>query len=125
MKASHCSYVLTHQKSLTVPSAHEHPMDELADQLDRKGVALELDESAREHLAKEGYDPAMGARPMARVIHTWIKEPLSEEILFGKLKEGGRVKVDVAKDKESLVFEFPPQRLEGKDRPALTGPVED
>jgi ATP-dependent Clp protease ATP-binding subunit ClpA len=98
---------------------------ELEGQLSDRDVTFDLTPSAREWLGEKGYDPAMGARPMARVIHTWIKEPLSEEILFGKLKDGGRVKVDVAKDKESLVFEFPPQQLEGKDRPALTGPVED
>ena len=63
-----------------------------------------VDESARAWLAEHGYDPAMGARPMARVIQENIKKPLADEILFGKLAKGGEVHV-TEKDGE-LVLSF-------------------
>ncbi|MBD1583225.1 ATP-dependent Clp protease ATP-binding subunit ClpA [Pseudoalteromonas sp. S16_S37] len=68
---------------------------ELQAQLDKKAVSLELTSAAREWLADLGYDKAMGARPMARVIQDKLKKPLANEILFGKLSEGGNVKVGV------------------------------
>ncbi|NOU49018.1 ATP-dependent Clp protease ATP-binding subunit ClpA [Pseudoalteromonas sp. JBTF-M23] len=68
---------------------------ELQAQLDKKSVSLELTSAAREWLAELGYDKAMGARPMARVIQDKLKKPLANEILFGKLSEGGNVKVGV------------------------------
>lgn len=67
----------------------------LADQLKEKNVQLIVGENARQVLAKEGYVPDMGARPMARVIHEKIKKPLSKKILFGELQEGGVINVDV------------------------------
>ncbi|MGQ4275852.1 ATP-dependent Clp protease ATP-binding subunit ClpA [Pseudidiomarina sp. E22-M8] len=71
---------------------------ELQAQLDRKQVSLELDEASYAWLAEKGYDKAMGARPMARVIQEYLKKPLANEILFGKLTNGGNVRVSVAKD---------------------------
>jgi ATP-dependent Clp protease ATP-binding subunit ClpA len=68
---------------------------ELEGQLEQKGVTLEVDEAARKLIAKRGYDAKMGARPMARVIQEAIKKPLAEELLFGKLAEGGHVSVGV------------------------------
>ncbi|WP_105168121.1 ATP-dependent Clp protease ATP-binding subunit ClpA [Pseudoalteromonas sp. T1lg23B] len=68
---------------------------ELQAQLDKKSVNLELTSAAREWLGDLGYDKAMGARPMARVIQDKLKKPLANEILFGKLSEGGSVKVGV------------------------------
>ncbi|HEV2331856.1 MAG TPA: ATP-dependent Clp protease ATP-binding subunit ClpA, partial [Gammaproteobacteria bacterium] len=68
---------------------------ELEDQLEQKGVSLEVDEAARALLAVRGYDPKMGARPMARVIQEVLKRPLAEELLFGKLAQGGKVAVSV------------------------------
>lgn len=68
---------------------------ELEGQLQTKGVSLNIGEEARVWLAEKGYDPKMGARPMARVIQEEIKKPLAEELLFGRLAEGGTVKVDV------------------------------
>ncbi|HEU5398103.1 MAG TPA: ATP-dependent Clp protease ATP-binding subunit ClpA, partial [Gammaproteobacteria bacterium] len=68
---------------------------ELEDQLEQKGVSLEVDEAARKLLAARGYDPKMGARPMARVIQEVLKRPLAEELLFGKLAQGGKVSVSV------------------------------
>ena len=55
-----------------------------------------LEPDAREWLAKHGFDPLMGARPMSRVIQENIKKPLAEEILFGRLMNGGIVRIDVA-----------------------------
>ncbi|MHB1239642.1 MAG: ATP-dependent Clp protease ATP-binding subunit ClpA, partial [Gammaproteobacteria bacterium] len=68
---------------------------ELEAQLQEKGVALEVDQEARAWLAERGYDPKMGARPMARVIQEHIKKPLAEELLFGRLSEGGYLKIRV------------------------------
>ena len=95
---------------------------ELEGQLAEREVTFDLTQAAREWLADRGYDEAMGARPMGRIIHTHIKEPLADEILFGKLEDGGRVKVDVAKDGESLAFTFPKKAIEGKDPKALPAP---
>jgi ATP-dependent Clp protease ATP-binding subunit ClpA len=67
-------------------------------QLEQKGVQLHVDEAARAWLGEKGYDPKMGARPMARVIQDSIKRPLAEELLFGKLAEGGHVHVSVGPD---------------------------
>ena len=66
---------------------------ELEGQLADKNVFISIDESARIWLAEHGYDPAMGARPMARVIQEHIKKPLADEILFGRLVKGGTVSV--------------------------------
>ncbi|MEO3865329.1 ATP-dependent Clp protease ATP-binding subunit ClpA [Rheinheimera fenheensis] len=64
-------------------------------QLDKKQVSLELSGAARQWLADKGYDHAMGARPMARVIQEQLKKPLANEILFGRLVNGGDVSVDL------------------------------
>jgi len=69
-------------------------IDELRVQLRAKNVTLDLTEPARAWLAKNGYDPSFGARPMSRLIHSKIKEPLVDAILFGKLQDGGNVVVD-------------------------------
>ncbi len=68
---------------------------ELQAQLDRKNVSLELEPAAYQWLAEKGYDKAMGARPMARVIQEHLKKPLANEILFGELTNGGVVTVTV------------------------------
>ncbi len=77
---------------------------ELEAQLADKHVTVELDEAARQWLATHGHDPAMGARPMARLIQERIKKPLANELLFGRLANGGHVKVSV--DENGPVFEF-------------------
>ncbi|HEV7166165.1 MAG TPA: ATP-dependent Clp protease ATP-binding subunit ClpA [Gammaproteobacteria bacterium] len=68
---------------------------ELEEQLEQKDVSLEVDETARALLAERGYDPKMGARPMARLIQEALKKPLAEELLFGQLAQGGKVQVSV------------------------------
>ncbi len=70
---------------------------ELEEQLEDKQVSLEVDEKARNWLAEKGYDRSMGARPMARIIQQNIKQPLAEDLLFGELLKGGKVKVTVKK----------------------------
>ncbi len=77
---------------------------ELQAQLDSKGVSFEVDDGAREWLANKGYDKAMGARPMARVIQEQVKKPLANEILFGNLVGGGDVKVILVEDKLNFIF---------------------
>jgi ATP-dependent Clp protease ATP-binding subunit ClpA len=66
---------------------------ELEQQLEEKKVALTIDQDARRWLAEAGYDPKMGARPMARLIQQHIKKPLANELLFGELVGGGAVRV--------------------------------
>ena len=77
-------------------------INELQDRLDAKKVKITLTKRAKEALAKKGYTPSLGARPLARVIEENIVEPLSDEILFGELKSGGEVKIDFVKDKFTL-----------------------
>ncbi|MDH3841815.1 MAG: ATP-dependent Clp protease ATP-binding subunit ClpA, partial [Chromatiales bacterium] len=73
---------------------------ELEAQLEEKNVTIALDDDARQWIAERGYDPKMGARPMARVIREHIRRPLAEELLFGNLTGGGHVTVRVGKGDE-------------------------
>ena len=73
---------------------------ELESQLERNDVTLELNPAARQLIADRGYDPKMGARPMARVIQEQIKRPLAEQLLFGDLVDGGHVIIVVGDDGE-------------------------
>ncbi len=77
---------------------------ELEGQLQEKHVTLVIEPEARVWMAEHGYDPKMGARPMARLIQEEIKKPLAEELLFGKLVNGGTVRVDVSEGK--LLFDI-------------------
>jgi len=82
---------------------------QLEAQLGDRNVTIELSEEAARWLIANGYDELMGARPMARVIQEHIKKPLADEVLFGKLKGGGHVRVIVDKDengRDKLGFEF-------------------
>jgi ATP-dependent Clp protease ATP-binding subunit ClpA len=95
---------------------------ELEAQLQDRNVTIELTESANSWLAQKGFDEKFGARPLARVIQEYIKRPLADELLFGKLKDGGVVRVIVEKKDgvKILGFEF----LEGpaaKSRPGGSG----
>jgi ATP-dependent Clp protease ATP-binding subunit ClpA len=71
---------------------------ELETQLAGKKVRVELTDAARKLLAQKGYDPAFGARPLARVIEDAVKRPLTEELLFGRLQSGGTATVDAEGD---------------------------
>ena len=78
---------------------------ELADQLRERNVTLELTPEARSWLADKGYDPAFGARPMARLVERALKRPLSEAILFGDLAEGGKAIATVEDDEVKFRYE--------------------
>ena len=84
---------------------------ELELQLHEKDVALSVTPAAREWLAQHGFDPLMGARPMARVIQDRIKRPLADELLFGKLSGGGRVAVDVVDGDLTVDARAEPEKL--------------
>jgi ATP-dependent Clp protease ATP-binding subunit ClpA len=82
---------------------------QLEAQLADRNVTIELTDEARDWLVEHGYDEAMGARPMARLIQTTIKTPLADDVLFGRLKDGGAVRVVVKTDEiglKSLAFEY-------------------
>ncbi|MEA3523575.1 MAG: ATP-dependent Clp protease ATP-binding subunit ClpA [Campylobacterota bacterium] len=76
---------------------------ELNQDLKKKKVSIELSKKAKGYLAQMGYEPEMGARPLTRMIQEYIKDPLSDELLFGKLKNGGHVKVDYKKE---IIFDI-------------------
>jgi ATP-dependent Clp protease ATP-binding subunit ClpA len=83
---------------------------QLEAQLADRNVSIELTDEARDWLIEHGYDETMGARPMARVIQQTIKTPLADELLFGRLKSGGTVRVMVTADEKGakkLGFVFP------------------
>ncbi len=79
---------------------------ELEAQLTDRDVTFDLTPEAARWLGEKGYDDAFGARPLARVIQDHIKKPLADEILFGKLKNGGTVRILLDRDKDALAFEF-------------------
>ena len=82
---------------------------ELEAQLHEQNVTIEVDTAARIWLAERGYDPKMGARPMARTIQQYIKKPLAEELLFGELAHGGHLIIHL--DNDELTFE-----IKGKEK---------
>jgi ATP-dependent Clp protease ATP-binding subunit ClpA len=104
---------------------------QLEAQLGDRDVTIELSDEASKWLIAHGYDEQMGARPMARIIQETIKKPLADEVLFGKLKNGGHVRVTVLKDEndeDKLGFDYPdgpvtpkpekiPQPVKAKRRP--------
>ena len=94
---------------------------QLEAQLADRHVTIELTDEARKWLCTKGYDEAMGARPMARVIQSEIKTQLADELLFGRLKHGGTVRVMVVNDEagvSKLGFVYP-------DGPVLPRPERD
>jgi ATP-dependent Clp protease ATP-binding subunit ClpA len=116
--------------SLPVPVIHQVVQKfvmQLEAQLSERGVTFDLSPDAIAWLADKGYDERMGARPLGRVIQEHIKKPLADEVLFGKLKKGGTVRVTVEKKEtgesglklESLADESPvqPKKEEPEDAP--------
>ena len=90
---------------------------QLEAQLADRSVTFELSPDATTWLAEKGFDDEMGARPLSRIIQEHVKKPIADEILFGKLKHGGVVKVLVDKnDADKLAFEYVPEP-EGADEP--------
>jgi len=98
---------IIHFNSLT-PEIMEKVVDkfmaEINEQLAAKKVFLAISSRARTWLAKKGYDPQYGARPLSRLLQTEIKDILSEQILFGRLEKGGRVSIDVEEDRLRFVY---------------------
>jgi ATP-dependent Clp protease ATP-binding subunit ClpC len=79
-------------------------MKEIRERLEERGVVIELTEAALKWLAKEGYDPAFGARPLRRTLQRFVESPLSRRILRGEFVAGDHVLVDVGDD-HKLIFE--------------------
>jgi len=94
-----------HLDNIVIQQVVDKFIVELQAQLDDKGVSLELTKQAKLWLADHGYDKAMGARPMSRLIQEHLKKALANELLFGELTHGGVAKVDVKKDKLVINFE--------------------
>jgi ATP-dependent Clp protease ATP-binding subunit ClpA len=90
---------------------------ELQAQLAEKRVTLTLSAEARGWLADRGFDPRMGARPMARIIQSEVKKPLAEKILFGELLGGGSVRVEVDQDGTKLVLVATPAEAPPRPEP--------
>ncbi len=86
---------------------------ELVEQLTERKVSITLTPAARRYLAEKGYDKTFGARPMARLIQTEVKQVLADEILFGQLQEGGEVEIDF--DEEKLTFSYAPTGSEEEE----------
>jgi len=82
----------------------DREIEKLNELLKTKNITVKVNKKAKRYLAEEGYDERYGARHIARVIDEKIKEALTDEILFGKLKKGGRVKVGFKNEK--LTFDF-------------------
>ncbi len=109
----------------TIDKVVEKFVLELETQLADRDVTFDLTPEATRWLGEKGYDDAFGARPLARVIQDNIKKPLADEILFGKLKDGGTVRVLLDRETDKLAFEFitaaakaPAPKGKGKKRPA-------
>ncbi len=84
----------------------DREIEKLNEQMASKNITIKLSKKAGEYIAQEGYSDLYGAREIARVINEKIKEPLTDEILFGKLKNGGSVKVTYKKEKLDFVFDI-------------------
>ena len=89
----------------TISSVVDKFIIELEAKLEDRRVTFEIDEPARAWIAQRGFDTLMGARPMARTIQEFIKRPLAEELLFGKLEHGGHVKITIRDDALSFIIE--------------------
>ena len=79
-------------------------MKEVQDRLNEYNITVQLTDAARKWLAKEGYDPAFGARPLRRAIQKNVESPLSVELLGGRFKDGATVQVDVDEEKNKISF---------------------
>src|SRR5204863_753082 len=86
---------------------------QLEEQLHEKKVEVAFTDALKAYLAKNGFDPLMGARPMSRLIQDTIRTALADELLFGRLANGGKVTVDLGDDETiKLVFEETPAEAE-------------
>jgi ATP-dependent Clp protease ATP-binding subunit ClpA len=93
----------------TIMRVVEKFLMQLDEQLAEKKVEASFTQALKEHLAKKGFDPLMGARPMARLIQDTIRRALADELLFGRLQHGGKVTIDIGEDEKlKLAFEEEP-----------------
>ena len=92
---------------------------QLESQLAEKKVEVTFTDALRRHLAKKGFDPLMGARPMQRLIQDTIRRALADELLFGRLVDGGRLTVDID-DKGEVLLDIQPPKKSDKARPEIT-----
>jgi len=92
----------------TIMRVVEKFLMQLDEQLAEKKVEASFTQGLKEHLAKKGFDPLMGARPMARLIQDTVRRALADELLFGKLAHGGRVTIDVD-DAEKILLQLEAQ----------------
>ncbi|KTT15690.1 ATP-dependent Clp protease ATP-binding subunit ClpA [Pseudacidovorax intermedius] len=90
---------------------------QLETQLAEKKVEVTFSDKLRKHLAKKGFDPLMGARPMQRLIQDTIRRALADELLFGRLTDGGRLEVDLDEKDEVQLDITPLPKKEGKSKP--------
>ena len=107
---------IVHFRSLPMQAIErvvEKFVKELVEQLTERKVSITLTPAARRYLAEKGYDKTFGARPMARLIQTEVKQVLADEILFGQLQEGGEVEIDF--DEEKLTFSYAPTDSEEEE----------
>ena len=79
-------------------------MKEIQERLEEQGLQVHLSKSAREWIAKEGFDPNFGARPLKRILQKYVESPLSVDLLSGTYRSGDKVKIDLAEDGKSLSF---------------------
>ncbi len=96
--------------AVTIERVVDKLVIEIESQLEQKAVTLSMDDDARRWIAERGYDPKMGARPMARVLQEHVKRPLAEELLFGRLAGGGSVRVTLTADGTGLALDIRPAR---------------
>jgi ATP-dependent Clp protease ATP-binding subunit ClpA len=88
-------------------------IDEVKTRLQEKNIRLMASKSAREYLARHGFDSHYGARPLSRLIQEQISNPLANAILFGELKQGGSVKIGCRND--TLTFNFAAAAKQGQE----------
>jgi ATP-dependent Clp protease ATP-binding subunit ClpC len=81
-------------------------LKEIQDRLSEHGMQVKLAENARKWLAKTGYDPAFGARPLRRALQKFVESPLSVKLLGGEIESGTSVSVDVNSSEDGLEFKF-------------------
>ena len=86
-------------------------MKEIEERLSEHGLKVELTETARQWLAKEGYNPAFGARPLRRALQKHVESPLSVSLLSGQFSEGSCILVDIDPEKDEPVFSLAEEKV--------------
>tara|TARA_B100000700_G_scaffold298800_1_gene365093 strand:- start:425 stop:886 length:462 start_codon:yes stop_codon:yes gene_type:complete len=85
---------------------------ELESQLDEKGISLSMDQDVKEYLGQKGYDEVYGARQLSRLIQEEIKKPMAEELIFGKISNGGHINISFQKNK--IYFDYKSKKNKNK-----------